>query len=207
MIANARKRPRKDEPIQCPFVVLIDTREQTPFRFDGITDRHQRQRRVIVETRRTTLPTGDYSLAGFENLVSIERKSATDFFACVGRERDRFERELERLNRFPCAHVVIEADFREMATNPPKHSKLKPRAAVMSIQAWSIQFDRIHWWPMPSRVIAERWTFGLLERVWIESERTAKALAKSSARANQDETQQGRKQPYESRHGELFRIN
>lgn len=207
-MASARKQTKGREPIKFPAIVLVDTREQTPFRFDGIQDRHQRDRRLIISTQRTTLPTGDYSLAGFEHLVSIERKSLPDFFACVGRERDRFERELERLNRYPCAHVVIEGDFREMVANPPKHSKLNPRAAVMSIQAWAIQFDRIHWWPMPSRVIAERWTFGLLERVWIESERTAKALAKQSARANHDETQQGRKQPYEQpRHGELFRIN
>ena len=47
------------------MIVIVDTREQTPFDFGRFPD---------VVTRRDTLPTGDYSLAGFESVVACEMK-------------------------------------------------------------------------------------------------------------------------------------
>ena len=54
--------------------IIIDTREQTPWSFpDG----------VLIE--RGTLATGDYTLAGLENIVAVERKSLADFISCCGK--------------------------------------------------------------------------------------------------------------------------
>ncbi|RPH47035.1 MAG: hypothetical protein EHM91_06585, partial [Planctomycetota bacterium] len=67
--------------------IVVDTREQRPYRFDP---------QFVVVTRRA-LPAGDYSIAGHETAVAIERKSLGDFVTSVIHERERFERELARL--------------------------------------------------------------------------------------------------------------
>ena len=71
------------------FTVLVDTREQTPFRFNG----------WAVERR--GLVTGDYSIDGLSEYVAIERKTIQDLVGCVGSCRDRFKRELHRLQGYP----------------------------------------------------------------------------------------------------------
>ena len=75
---------------------IIDTREQTPFNLEP------------MRVEAGTLAVGDYSVAGLESVVSIERKSLPDFVACCGRERDRFQRELDRLRGWPVSAVVLE---------------------------------------------------------------------------------------------------
>lgn len=80
-------------------VVVVDTREQEEYSFSCS--------RFIVERR--ALPAGDYSLAGLEHEVAVERKSAEDFVHTVIRERDRFRRELLKLAHYDRACVVVEA--------------------------------------------------------------------------------------------------
>ena len=50
--------------------IIIDTREQAPFTF-----RHER---MGATTEPGTLAVGDYSLAGLEDRVAVERKSLPD---------------------------------------------------------------------------------------------------------------------------------
>ena len=52
--------------------IIIDTREQAPFTF-----RHER---MGATTEPGTLAVGDYSLAGLEDRVAVERKSLPDSF-------------------------------------------------------------------------------------------------------------------------------
>jgi ERCC4-type nuclease len=80
--------------------ILIDTREQMPFIFNGYE----------VDSESATLPVGDYSLPGFEDRVSIERKSLNDLLGCLmNSNRDRFERELAKGRHYDLFCVVIEA--------------------------------------------------------------------------------------------------
>ncbi len=79
--------------------VVVDTREQAPFTFMGLP----------VDVSVTTLEAGDYSLAGFERRVAVERKELQDLVGCLSGERARFERELARLRGYDAAAVVIEA--------------------------------------------------------------------------------------------------
>jgi len=57
------------------------------------------------------LKTGDYSVQGYEDKIAIERKSLQDFIACCGKERARFEREIDRLDGYRYRAIVIEADW------------------------------------------------------------------------------------------------
>ena len=67
--------------------VIVDTREQEPYGFDP---------KLVTPVRRA-LPAGDYSVAGLEWTVAVERKTLDDFVGTVIRARGRFYRELRRL--------------------------------------------------------------------------------------------------------------
>ena len=92
-----------------PLRVVVDSREQAPYSFAGAPC----YAGTTVEPG--TLQTGDYSIRGFESAVAVERKSLPDFVACLGRERERFVRELERARGLQAFAVVVEADYRELA--------------------------------------------------------------------------------------------
>lgn len=152
-----------DPYFPCP--VLIDTREQLPYRFAGIPADAAFGGGIWQVPRRTVqLPTGDYSLDGYASRVAVERKSISDLFGTLGQGRDRFIRELERLNEMPFACVVVEAEWSEIFDSPPEHSRLEPRTVWRSVLAWMQRFPRVHWLPCPGREFAEVATLRILER-------------------------------------------
>ena len=87
-----------------PPVIAVDTREQEPYGFDP----------TRVSTVRRALPAGDYSLAGRETTVAIERKSLEDFVSTTIHARERFARELRRLAAYDFACVVVEASLEDV---------------------------------------------------------------------------------------------
>jgi ERCC4-type nuclease len=108
------------------FVILIDSREQRPLRFEG------------APTRVATLATGDYSIEGGADIVAIERKSLPDLFACIAGQRDRFERELERLAALKYGALVIEATMADVLAGCPP-SRVHPASAFGSLMSWSVK--------------------------------------------------------------------
>lgn len=145
--------------------VVVDTREQKPFDFlDLQCDAADGGGPLTVDTVRGTLASGDYSLAGFEQRVACERKSLEDAYGTIGQGRDRFERELARLNEMEFAAVVVEATWEELCIEPPPHTKLPGKIVFRSILAWSVRYPRVHWIPAGPRRLAEVTTFRLLER-------------------------------------------
>ena len=56
-----------------------------------------------VPTQRDCLATGDYSIEGLENDITIERKSMSDAFGTFGGGRDRWLREMSRMKTFQSA--------------------------------------------------------------------------------------------------------
>jgi len=84
--------------------VVVDTREQMPYSFPP-------ERFHVV---RHALPAGDYSLAGLEREVAVERKTAEDFVHTVIRDRDRFRKELLKLAEYDRACVVVEAGLDDL---------------------------------------------------------------------------------------------
>jgi ERCC4-type nuclease len=156
-----------EDVLTVPFTVVIDTREQLPFTFQDLrADAKDGRRLLRVPTACCSLATGDYSLAGLENQLAIERKSLVDLFATLGSRRERFQRELERLATYPFAAVVIEADWATIIRHPPERSRLLPKTVFRSVIAWQLRYPRVHWWTCPNRGFAEVTTFRLLERFW-----------------------------------------
>lgn len=174
------------EPIACPFTVLIDSREQHPWTFRGFTANADKDYRpLVIDCRTATLPTGDYSIAGFENYITIERKSLSDAFGTFTHDRERWERELERMRSIASCHVVIEGDWEAVSAGPVKLGGANIGKAVMrSIFAWSIRYPHVHWWAMPTRDMAEATAFRLLEKFWEDDLWQLKQLEKLGLQTN-----------------------
>jgi len=121
---------RAPKPKFGPELIVVDTRESLPLGFRGSATRG--------------LPTGDYTVAGMEERVAIERKTLGDLFTCVGRERGRFERELERLAAMERAAVVIEADLEDMRRGV-EFSHVHPASAINSVLSWWARHGIAFW--------------------------------------------------------------
>ena len=89
-------------------VVLVDTREREPFPL------HANHPNWIGGERRAALKTGDYTVEGMENLLSLERKNLADLVACTVTYRKRFLAVCSRLARFRWKAVLIEATLEDI---------------------------------------------------------------------------------------------
>ena len=115
------KLPAKLKPEQ--VTAIIDTREQQPLDL------------APLQSIPGTLATGDYSVAGMESVVALERKSLPDLIACVGRERERFDREVQRLLAYPVRALVVEACWAEIEMGQYR-SKVTSQAVIGSMMGW-----------------------------------------------------------------------
>lgn len=160
-----------------PGTILIDSREQHFYTFREIPkDRTEGGGTWQVLTKTVGLASGDYSLHGFADKIAVERKSLADLFSTIGQGRDRFERELERLDAMEFAAVVVEAEWSSIINEPPRHSNLTAKTIFRSVLAWQQRYPRCHWLFVPGREMGERTTFRILERFMKEN--AAKERAK-----------------------------
>lgn len=104
-------------------VAIRDTREQLPLDLSPL------------QVSTGTLATGDYSIVGLEHYVAIERKSAEDMLACIGRERERFDREIQRLLAYPVRAVVVEAGW-QFFERGEWRGEVTPNQAIGSLLGW-----------------------------------------------------------------------
>jgi hypothetical protein len=86
---------------------------------------------------RATLKTGDYSVKGLENIISIERKAQGDMLSCMGSSRERFEAELVRMLAYPCRCLVIESTWKTFESGDYR-SDVKPASAIGSLLSWQM---------------------------------------------------------------------
>ena len=147
---------KKDRP---KLTIIRDTREQRGYKFANIQPRP-----MIINDG---LKSGDYSLRGMETEVAVERKSMADAFQSFGKNRKRFERELVRLSKMTYAAVVVEAGWEEVFNHPPKQTRLKPKTLFVSRIAWEQRYG-IHFWFCYNRAFAEKTTYRILERFYID---------------------------------------
>ncbi len=117
---------------------LADNREQTPVALD-----------LTLRTAKASLYTGDYTLAGLEQLVCVERKSLPDLVACVGRDRDRFERCIQRMKSYETRILVIESDLRTVLSHDAKllpqwRGVITATQVEAAVNSWG-KFVTINW--------------------------------------------------------------
>ena len=140
--------------------ILVDTREQRPFTFE-----HER---YDVQIQPGTLTVGDYSLHSLSDKVAVERKSLPDLLQCLGRERERFERELLRGAALDAFAVVVEGSWADLAGGNFR-SQLNPHAACQSVLAFMARY-RVPFLFAGSRPAAEYSVWGFL-RQYLEGAR------------------------------------
>ena len=118
-----------DLPATMPIeavVAVVDSREQHPYTFDRI------------QQQTATLTTGDYSAAGMLDHIAIERKSLPDLIGVVGRDRERFEREIQRLLAFPVRAIVVEASWQDIDAGEWR-GRVTPLQARESLLSWIVR--------------------------------------------------------------------
>jgi len=111
------------------FRIVIDTREQQPYGFPCATVRRK-------------LDAGDYSVAGRESQIAVERKSLADFVGSVIHDGERFHAELEQLASLTHACIVVEADL-DAVLRGLRQSELRlvaPRAVLGAALQISIRY-------------------------------------------------------------------
>ena len=107
--------------------VFVDSREQQPWDLSP------------MRTETTTLATGDYSSACGRYL--LERKNGIDeLISCMTSGRERFERELERMQAFESAIVLVESAYDELATGQYR-SRMNRDSALATLVAWQQRYQ------------------------------------------------------------------
>lgn len=81
------------------IVITTDTREQLFLDFTKFRG---------VSSVRGTLKTGDYSIQGYEDQITFERKSVQDLVGTLTSGHTRFLREMERMRTFKAKYILIE---------------------------------------------------------------------------------------------------
>jgi ERCC4-type nuclease len=95
--------------------IIVDTQEKYPWMFDNLPG---------VNIIHRKLKTGDYSLEGYENILSIERKKSVNEIA-GNISKKRFWREIERLSVIKHSFLIFEFNYADIY-DYPNNTDLKP---------------------------------------------------------------------------------
>ncbi len=139
-------------------VAIIDSREQEPYEFSNLP------------SQRGSLATGDYSVVGLEHRIGLERKSLPDLVACCGHGRERFVRELERLQGLRFRAVIVEATLAEIEAGQWR-SRLKPNHVLGAIASWSTKYSLPFFFAgghVQAGRFAERWLYQAARHIALE---------------------------------------
>lgn len=93
------------------FIVLRDTREKQGKGWRFIASKYCAGMKV------GKLQTGDYSLLGYERIITIERKGSVSEFA-NNLIQARFYRELDRLEEIKYPYIILEFSLRDLIDYP-----------------------------------------------------------------------------------------
>lgn len=120
--------------------VLRDTREQQGWNFVPSSR--------CLGTVEATLTSGDYTLEGYEHLLTIERKATTAEWAknvC----KERFVRELERLEAYRWPFLICQFTYQDLLNFPkgsgiPPHLwrrlRLRPDFLIKKLDEWMLVY-------------------------------------------------------------------
>ncbi|MBI3669838.1 MAG: hypothetical protein HY237_08685 [Acidobacteria bacterium] len=108
-------------------VVIVDTREQNPFSF-------ARFRGWFAGVEKKPLRLGDYSVAGLEEICTVERKDLSDLVHSLSVERRAFVDRLRQMSRYPQRLLVITAALSQVKSRY-EHSRANPNHITQSLIA------------------------------------------------------------------------
>ena len=135
--------------------IVVDQREQAPLVFTRLA------------SVPGTLAAGDYSVAGLEHLISIERKSIDDLSnCCMGANRDRFERELLRLRGYRFKRLLVVGTREDIAAGH-YHSKINPKSVLATLGAFEARYLPVVFAETPEAAarLVEKWCWWFVREV------------------------------------------
>lgn len=108
-------------------VVLVDTREQTPFDF-------RRFAGWFAGIEKRALRLGDYSIAGMEELCVVERKDLSDLVHSCTTDRTMFISRMRRMASYPHRLLVISSPLSQIKS-PYPCADVNPNRITQSLVA------------------------------------------------------------------------
>ena len=193
--------------VRLPFTILVDKAEKAAWSFSEIRarsfiDSDQRLYVPRVERRFIGIGMGDYSLAGYEGRVGIERKSMVDFqgtllgwrheqeagnWSIDVDRRARFKRELGNLAKLECKAVIVEASLDDCLESAPSWGVRTPaenaKYLFSTYLAWLEEFPGVPWVFLRDRRMAEVACFRILEKYWARMAKERRRQQREQLRA------------------------
>lgn len=147
------------------FVLIQDTREQKPLFAPDET---------VLER---ALKTGDYSVLGFEDRVTIERKSIPDLYGSI--KRPHFEKRIKRMKEMDWAGLLIEGSEDAVMRKRP-YGNILPQHVYGALTSYEIQGIHIYFSRRPRD--ARFWVLSRLIKFYDHYRRGIDGTKKSKAR-------------------------
>lgn len=114
------------------FIMIQDVREKKPI-FEPapwIINQH--------------LKTGDYSIKGFEDMITIERKSIVDLYGSMSGGRKKLEKELERMKKMKWYGMMIEG-CEDKVLRKQSYAKMEPNQMYHSLCSFELRGVHIYY--------------------------------------------------------------
>lgn len=148
-LAKSPKPAKAEKP---KLVIVQDSREQLNWKFTGL------EADVIIKK----LDVGDYSIAGYEERFSVERKELNDFIQTLTVDHERFIAECDRAKKYDLFVIIVEGDYLDIAKHD-YYSQVSPFAVMGAMAAITIDYG----YPIifcSNRTNAEKFAFRLMEK-------------------------------------------
>jgi hypothetical protein len=142
---------KKDIALTSIDQIIIDTREQKPFKFND---------KIVIDSK---LEYGDYSVHP-NNKLAVERKSLVDLFGTLSGGRERFEKEIQRAKKMNgYIVVVVESTLNNMMYQKQKFSKASGDFIAHNMRQILRNYDNIQFVFCDGREDARNKTLHILE--------------------------------------------
>jgi DNA excision repair protein ERCC-4 len=168
--------PDLGAPVIEPLIrVAIDRREQLPYSFNN----------SVFEMVPSTLKSGDYSLVGFEDRYTLERKSLSDLLGSLTQGRERFIREMLRVRTYEFSALILECTWSDILVGnwPLLHgrpcSRVHPASIRGTLIAFSTRYTQVCY--AGDRLGGQQMASDILRRLWLDAR--ADSASRSERRA------------------------
>lgn len=141
-------------------IAIVDTREQLPLSFARFPN-------WIAGERRDTVPVGDYTVEGMEDLLALERKSLEDLVGTLTHSRERFIRMCEKLACLKYKAILVECTYEDVKSPyPGEFSSAHPNGISGSLDAIEARWGIPVIYTSRHRVLAEEKAASWLSKHW-----------------------------------------
>ena len=110
--------------------IIVDTREPWPHPWAAYFS-------PAVKVERGCLESGDVAMAALPEGAVVERKTVPDLLGCMGKGRDRFERELKRSRYLGRLLIVVEGTLADVLA---QSRRIHPSAIIGTLAAWQRRY-------------------------------------------------------------------